>query len=156
MKIYSNFQNELQDIGSRPTLLIISSFADRTCIHTSPNIEEPNEWTNRDENEQLSNIYLKIYDINWATKQLDIEQINKMIKNLVTQKPDADNASINYSYASSDSDPFQIEESFSDDSGSVGLSERMKGQKLTLIQVKYIKDYIEELKSRIKEICYKF
>ena len=131
-KIDSNFENELKDIGSTPTLLIISSFADRTCIHTNPNIEEPLEWTNRDdndENEQLSNIYSKIYDINQATKQFDIEQINKMIKNLVTQKPDADNANINYSYSSSDSDPFQIEESFSDDSGSVGLSERVKGWK---------------------------
>ena len=79
-----------------------------------------------------------------------------MIKNLGIQKPDADNTSINYSYASSDSDPFEIEESFSDDSGSVELSEYMKGQKLTLIQVKYIKGYIKELKPSIKEICYKF
>ena len=42
-KIDSNFENELQDFESRSALLIISSFADRTCIHTNPNIEEPHE-----------------------------------------------------------------------------------------------------------------
>ena len=43
-KIDSNFEKEFQDIGSRPNLLVISSFADRTCIHPNPNIEEPHEW----------------------------------------------------------------------------------------------------------------
>ena len=139
----------MQYIGSRPTLLIISSFADLTCFNTNQIIEESLYWTNRndnDENGQLSNIYSNIYDIKQAMRKWDIEQINKMIKNLVTQKLDAENTNINYTYASSDSDPFQIEESFRGDRGSVRLSERVKGQKLTLIQVKYIKDYIEESK----------
>ena len=50
----------------------------------------------------------------------------------------------------------KTEESFSEDSDNEALLKRVKGQKLTGDQIKYLKDYLQKSELTTKEICYKF
>ena len=158
-KIDSNVKSMSQEINSRPSILLISSINDNTYIHTNVNTkatQESIDWYDNNLNEHIENNDSNIYDINKETKQLNIEEIKDMIKETVVPVYHTNNQNINYSEVSSNSGLLQIEESFSDNSDTIGLIKREKGQKLTKEQAQYIKHYIEVSTSAKSEICYKF
>ena len=158
-KSYLNADSAILKIGSRPALLIISSIDDKTFIHTdsnSLNVYTINDNNKDDNTEQIAAIDLSICNVNHITKKLNIEELKRMIKVAVVSDLHTNQLNDDSHMAYFEQNILKTEESFSEDSDNEALFKRVKGQKLTGDQIKYLKDCPQKSELTTKEICYKF
>ena len=156
-----NYFNKVltKESKSSATLIIISSVNNAVFIHTNIIKEELKQKENEDYEDYQTHNYDSddnIYDVNEVTRSLSSDMVLKLID-------DSANIDYNQSITSSIEDEINSEYSIDCDreenlseNESTGFSSRLKYEKLSHIQIKWIKLNIENSSLTSKELSNKF